>query len=523
MQIRQGPGVRDIGLSERAGVSEQSLFNIGNYVPPGPVANAYIHDRAHPACLIMGPVGSGKTNASFFKALRYAASLPPMRDGVIRAKGAVVRTDYRTLYKTTLASWFSWFPKDFHGSHFEGGADRPAVHQLRFLTPRGRKIELKMEFQALGDKRIEDVLRGWEGTFMLGDEFDLLEEDALNFGLQRTTRYPPRAEIGIDLEPCVMGALNPPGTPNHWIIERFQKNPKPGHKLWTQPSGLAPNAENVANLTKTYYTTLSATLPEWDVHRFVHGKVGWDRSGFPVYPEFDMSLHVAAQALKPIPGRSIYLGLDISGLHPAMVIVQRAPNLQIRVLEEIYGGRTGLTYFLELLNAALVERYRDCPIAAGYYDPSNDYGADKEGGEQTSIDIIRKALGRGGESIPLLPAYTNEIKPRTETVRNLLMYPCAPGVYGLAVSPTHCPMIVDGFVSNYRYRKNPDGTVTNAEHPRPEKNEHSNPHDALQYVCMGLVGRTQAMEQAARGAGPANPSGGRREPGGTRLKSAFSI
>ncbi|HEV2570948.1 MAG TPA: hypothetical protein VGU72_04360 [Beijerinckiaceae bacterium] len=501
---------------------ETPQFSISDYVPPGPVANAYIHDFAHPACLIMGPVGSGKTNASFFKALRYAASLPPMRDGVIRAKGAVVRTDYRTLYKTTLASWANWFPKDYPGSHWEGGADRPAVHIVRFRTPRGRKMEITMQFQALGDKRIEDVMRGWEGTFALGDEFDLLEEEALNFMLQRTTRYPPRNDIGIDLEPCVFGALNPPGSPSHWIVERFIKNPKPGHKIYLQPSGLSPQAENTKNLTKTYYQTLAASLPEWDVHRFVHGQVGWDRSGFPVYPEFNISHHIAVQEIKPIPGASIAIGLDISGLHPAVVIVQRAPNLQIRVLEEIYGGRTGLTHFLELLKAALVDRYAENPISLGCYDPSNDYGADKEGGEQTAIDIIRKALQRPGyDAVPLLPAYTNEIKPRIETVRNLLMYPAAPGVYGLQVSPTRCPMLIDGFSSMYRFRKNPDGTVANAEHPRPEKNEHSNPHDALQYICMALVGRVGAIDQAARGS--AGAGGPRRPPGSTRLQGGFQL
>ncbi len=65
--------------------------------------------------------------------------------------------------------------------------------------------------------------------------------------------------------------------------------------------------------------------------------------------------------------------------------------------------------------------------------------------------------------------------------------------------------------------------MSNAEHPRPEKNEHSNVHDAGQYLCMGLVGRTQAMDQAARGAGAHGNAGGKREPGGTRLKSAFQI
>jgi hypothetical protein len=141
-----------------------SDFSISNYTPPGPIAAAFIRsEKAAP--FIMGPVGSGKTMATIFKALRYTALMPPCKDGVIRAKGAVVRADYRTLYKTTLSSWHRWFPKDYPGSHYTGGADRPATHEVKFLTPRGKKIHMIVEFQALGENRIEDVMRGWEGSW----------------------------------------------------------------------------------------------------------------------------------------------------------------------------------------------------------------------------------------------------------------------------------------------------------------------------------------------------------------------
>ena len=123
------------------------MFNIASYVPPGPIAAQYIRDDDATVCAIMGPVGSGKTHATIFKALRFTAMMPPCRDGVIRAKGAVVRDSYRTLYATTLASWFHWFPKDFPGSKFTGGDDRPATHEIEFTTQRGRRIHLIVEFR----------------------------------------------------------------------------------------------------------------------------------------------------------------------------------------------------------------------------------------------------------------------------------------------------------------------------------------------------------------------------------------
>ena len=169
-------------------------FSIANYRPPGPVAEAFIRSPSL-VSTIMGPVGSGKTTAAIFRRLRYTAMMPPCRDGVIRAKGVIVRQDYRTLWRTTIPSWWEWFPRDFPGSTFVGGGDRPSQHDLVFTTPRGRKIELSVEFSALGSHRIEDVLRGWQGSWAWMEEADLMEEAALNFLIQRTNRYPPRREL----------------------------------------------------------------------------------------------------------------------------------------------------------------------------------------------------------------------------------------------------------------------------------------------------------------------------------------
>lgn len=483
-------------------------FSISNYKPPGPVAAAYIRSDLE-APFIMGPAGGGKTMATIFKALRYTALMPSCVDGVTRAKGLVVRTDYRTLYRTTLSSWFRWFPKDFPNSTYTGGADRPATHLLRFATPRGRKIELTVEFAALGDNRIEDMLRGWEGTWAWLNEADLLDESALDFLYQRGARWPPKNMLqgGADLPRRIFGDLNPPGNPNHWIVRRFLRAtpretpdgaapPPIALKLFQQPSGLSPNAENIANLPKDYYEGMVANMPEHDVQRFVHGRIGWDRSGMPVYPEFDARFNLAARPIKPIPGAEIHLGFDISGLHPGAVIVQRAPNLQLRVLEEFYFGRIGPTRFGEHLVAALEARYRDNPLGVSFYDPSNEWGVDKEEGTLTTIDIVRKAIG----PLTLLPAPSNEIPLRIEAVRNQLLLPITAEARGLVVSPDRCPMLVEGFMSMYRFVLNPDGNVRNAERPKPDKNEHANIHDALQYVTLGLVGRAGAIASAGRGA-----------------------
>ncbi len=475
------------------------MFSISNYLAPGPIAAEFIRDSTSTVPFIMGPVGSGKTNAAIFKLLRHTALLPPTKNGTIVARGTVVRTDYRTLYKTTLATWHQWFPADYAMGNFVGGADRPATHELKFTTPRGRRIDLTVQFQALGDKRIEDVLRGWEGTWAWMNEVDLLAQSALEFLQQRVPRYPRLSDLahGGELVPLVIGDLNPPGDPDHWIVKDFMDAPKTGYKLYQQPSGMSPDAENVANLPTHYYQRLSETMEPWNVQRFVHGKVGYDRSGLPVYPEFDARYNISATPLKPIAGQNIYIGLD-AALHPAAVIGQRAPDLQLRILEELYADRIGPTRFGEMLASVLEQRYRECPVGYVFYDPSADYGADKEGGEQSWIDIVRKAIG-----VPCIPAPSNEIALRVEGVRNLIVMPITGDKRALVVDPGRCPMLIKGFMSHYRYKLNPDGNLVNPGTPKPDKtNFFSNVHDANQYLCLGLLGRAGTIASAAKGFRP---------------------
>lgn len=495
-------------------------FSIGAYVPPGPVAGAFIASRK-PINAIQGPIGSGKTTASFFKALLYTASLPPCRDGIIRAKGAVVRQDYRTLYATTLESWFKWFPKSQHPD-FTGGIDRPAVHVVQFVTPRGKRIELRAEFKALGSQRIEQIMRGWEGTWIYLNEVDTQDEDSLDFGVQRTWRFPSadlldfaaapyfpaltRADGSKALPYCVIADLNAPPDPDHWICKRIIDNPYANSLggnigYFRQPGGLDANAENQKNSPREIYEEMAKTMDRYQVHRMIHNKTGYDRSGLPVFEEFDPDLHVAD--IDADPSLDLHLGFDISGLHPAAVIMQR-PGLQMRIVDELYIGRVHPEVFAEHFAAMLAERYGAFRIGASYYDPSNDYGADREGGYLSSIDAIRLACFARGEG-PLNPAPSNEIPLRLAALRNPMMANVRldKGMTGrgLIVAP-RCKMLIKGLVSHYRYQLTPAGGLVNPQNPKPIKNEYANVVDAAEYVALGLAGVAGAVRRAAQGMRP---------------------
>jgi hypothetical protein len=492
-----------------------TAFNIASYTPPGPVAAAYIRDDTATVAALMGPVGSGKTHATIFKALRFTAMMPVCRDGVIRAKGAVVRDSYRTLYATTLASWFMWFPKDYPGSRFIGGDDRPATHELAFSTMRGRRIELTVEFKALGLHRIEDIMRGWEGTWAWANEMDLLDRSAVRFLVQRTGRYPARGWMEHDVSPPaqVFGDMNPPEV-DTWVEEDFSTAPVEGYALHRQPGGRSPDAENVANLREGYYDRMAMGQPHWYVRRFVDAQFGYSRDGLPVYTDFDERRHIAPHILRPAPGLPIVLGFD-AGLHPAGVICQPMPDGQWRVLEELYWGRMGPGRFAELTRLALESRYRENDIQVAAADPSALYGADKEGGELSWLDIVSRALG-----LHLTPAPSNEPDLRLEAVRSMLTYAIAPEVPGIWVSPV-CKTLIKGFASHYRLKVDQHGKPVGGEAARPEKNEYSNLHDALQYAALTARGRAGIISAAARlrRPGQARGAGG----ASTVIKSEFAL
>lgn len=469
-------------------------FSLFNFEPPGPVAEAYLYDVTTPIPLIMGPFGSGKTTTSIFKLFHNVSRVPPCRDGVTRARCCVIRDQYRALYRTTLESWFKFFPKDFPGSHFEGGQDRPAKHTIRFVTPRGRPFEVITDFYAVGDHAIEELLKGYEPTFGYANEADLLHDSVLPYLYGRLGRYPSRdmlADPDADMPEQVFGDLNPPDV-DHWIYRKTQEERDPAYQLYKQPSGLSNEAENRRGVPRTRYENMARTLPADQVRRFVHGKFGYAVDGRPVHgEEFSEELHVSRDPLEPLDGLPLNLGLD-GGLSPAAVIGQLQPNGQDRVLAELVPPHgTGPGRFAEMLVDLLQTRFRGCPIGVATCDPANFFGADREGGELAWVETVMRAIGKRID-----PAPTNEPAIRIEAVRAGLVRMINAQTPATLIDP-RCRMLIGGFVANYRYRRHRVGTRDQYSE-RPEKNDWSHPHDANQYRVLGLRGRVGVINEAAR-------------------------
>lgn len=490
-------------------IPRQPLWNLKAFTPPGPVAARYVQSTG-PIDAICGPGGSGKTVASVFKAVRFAVrAMPVCTDGTVRVRLTVVRDNYRALYRTTLRTWFEWFPPDYPSSTFSGGVDRPACHQLRLSTVRkvdgiAREVpvDLTVDFFAVGDVAIEELLKGYETSCGWVNEADNLHERVVPFLFSRTGRYPSRVQLpeGIERPRLVMCDFNAPD-PDHplWLAcergtfgEKLEEGQARAINFFHQPSGLSKDAENRAGKSYAEYEAEARTLTADDVARFVHGRPGYARDGKPVYQgDFDAQRHRAPDTLPVIPGLPLHLGLD-QGLSPAAVLFQEASTGQVRIYAELVPDHgCGAMRFGEMLLALLRSpRFRDLPPGIAAADPAGFYGADKIAGELSWAQIIGQAIGR-----PVEPAPSQEPTIRRDAVRLLLRAHITADTPAFLVDPA-CVMLIKGFAARYRFKKRAHGGFEDS----PEKNEFSHPHDALQYGVLTLRGRAAVIGDAAAAA-----------------------
>lgn len=479
---------------------------------PGPVSAAFMASQPIMGGLhaINGPVGSGKTSTDFVKAIRVASKQAPSprrrarrADGTLvpvrMVKMCVVRDTYRQLWKTTLPSWWKRVPKEF--GDWNGPEGGPASHRVPFDFGDGTVIDFQVDFIAIADKAIEDVMRGYEPTFWFLNEFDLLPREVYTYAKGRAGRYPDMADGG----PTWYGMLGDCNAPEEssWVYKDFFNKSEAelealNVRLFIQPSGLSPEAENIENLPPGYYQNQIVGAPDWYVERMVKNVPGFSRSGKPIYTDFNDKLHVTKDELAPIPGLPIHIGLD-AGLDPAAVIGQKLGDGRWHILDELISEHgTGAKRFSRNLNELLKDRYEGWPVERikAWADPSAAYGADKQEDEESWLDIVSNQT-----AIPVRAAPTNALTDRLEAVRQVLTL--MPDGRPAFVLSARCKTLREGFNSGYRFRKlNVPGSDRYTD--EPDKNEFSHPHDALQYLMLGggehaaVHGRRQENANASR-------------------------
>jgi hypothetical protein len=475
-------------------VMEAADFKITEWSPPGPMSLQYAQSDAKVRGMI-GPLGSGKTTTMLVSEVFCAIRAPRCVDDVRRYRVLCTRDSYRQLYKTAIPSWQEYFPPTI-GS-WSGGQDRPAEHEIKFMDDYG-PAEFKIEFAAIPDGSIRDWLDGYQVTSIIMNAINSHPREVYDFGVQRIDRFPARRKLkpGFVNDAHIGFDMNKEDV-DHWCYEEFVLGFDPEFMLIKDfPSGLDPAAENAQNLPEDYYANIIRTLKSkpWLVKILVKNNWGASRSGQPVYPEYDDAKHLARGIdghptdIDADPGLELCIGLDAgtaTGGRPSAVFFQVAAPFQLRVIDELYLGRCGPNRFFDALLAKLDEPHLR-PAASDlrvWVDPSAFYGHDEESDEETWIDV-----GEAKLDVDFEEPESNELEGfRLETIRV-----CLNGHEGsqwMLVLSKRCKMLRRGFNSGYRYKRHEKRGETR-EDPKPDKNDESHPHDALQHGATGYFGRS---------------------------------
>lgn len=420
---------------------------------------------------VMGPFASGKSTGMVMELL-IRAMQQKAHGGVRYSRALVVRNTYAELKSTTIRTFLQWL-----GPLGEIAYDSP----IRFKSVRSLRDGTVMDFEVwfLPLDREDDVkkLRSLEVTFAWINEASEVPGNVLDQLRGRIGRYPPPTLGGPSWRGIIMDT-NPPPV-RSWFYDLFEVRKPENHKLFRQPPALLdgpepgtfvpnPEAENIRPELGgyQYYFNQVAGADESFIKVFVQGQYGQIFDGRPVYSRFDDRIHVSKEPLQPNPLAPLEIGMDF-GLNPAAVFTQLSPRGGLYALDEIAPANVTFEEFVtEMLVPKLRERFRGIPVQV-YGDPA---GASRNSlSSKTVYEILRE---RG---IAAVPARTNDLLLRRDAVTYFLERQ-----NGFLLDP-RCRILREGFLGGYRFAKQ-SGRQTSD--PKPEKNEFSHIHDALQYVAL---------------------------------------
>lgn len=439
--------------------------------------------------LLRGPVGSGKSVACCAAILMHAVRQQKAPDGIRKSRWAVIRNTQPELRTTTIKTWLDWFPEDVFGK-FNWAP--PFTHRIR-------KGDLDIEVIFLALDKPEDVkkLLSLELTGVWVNEAREVPKAVIDAATSRVGRYPSERDGGCSWSGVIMDT-NPPDEDHWWPIMAGDVPPpdwmgeaevrqlvKPANwAFFSQPGAMKPvkdkdgnvlswemnpARENQKGIKPSYYRNLiTGKSPQW-ISVYVCNEYGSLSDGKPVYPLFDRQLHVAHDALQPVPGIPIHVGLDF-GLTPSAVFAQNIRGRWL-VLREIVAVDMGIVRFSELLRRVMTE------LPGGDFkvfgDPAGDFRAQTD--ETTPFQILKRA------GIQARPTSSNDVALRIEAV-NAPLTRLVEKQPGLLIDP-RCTNLVKGFEGGYHYRRL---QVSGERYEdTPNKNRFSHVHDALQYLMLG--------------------------------------
>jgi hypothetical protein len=453
--------------------------------------------------MIMGPIGSGKSVACCMELFRCGMNQQPDDQGIRRTRMVVVRNTFPELQNTTIKTWVDWVPPGDPAKGLSGKMTSvsPITHYVKVALGDGTQMDMEVIFLALD--RPEDVkkLLSLECTGVWFNEVKFIDRAMIDGAGGRIGRYPSIKTGAPCTRKFIIADTNPPDDQS-WFYQMAEEEKPEGWAFFFQPSGLAPEAENLENLNqpphyrelslqerrehgRAYYTDqLPGKKKEW-IDVYIHGRYGFVQEGYPVYSKvWNRELHVSKQVVQFIPVAPHVVGIDCSGRHPAACLLQRGSRGHWKMLWELcitQDEGMAARDFARLLKESLVSLGVRAERVEFWGDPAGQY---PDTNEETFYQILR------GQGIRVKACRTNNLDPRIQVVKHYLSQ-LLDGEPLFSVSPS-CPHAIRAFDGGYQYRKISTSGTSRAD-DKPIKDRFSDIMDAIQYALLGIGGMRETM------------------------------
>jgi hypothetical protein len=446
------------------------------YKPQGRVLKEFHRQSGTFVRVLIGPLGSGKTQACISEMLRQIDTQVPDNQHVRRSRWAAVRNTYPDLVNTTIKDFKEIVEPMGIGTFVNTS---PPRWNCKYKRPDGTTVEAEVLFLAFDIPQDEKKARGLQLSGVWLNEMKELNRNNTDMLMGRVGRYPPRAQVR-KAHSCIIGDTNAPDR-DHWLAKLCKEEHPKGWWFGIQPPGVIrhggdwvtnPDAENVNNLPPNYYARLIAGRKASWIRKNLANEFVYHTDGRPVHPDFNEAIHVADYNLLPTNGIVINVGIDF-GRTPAACIMQRQLNNQWYVLDELVSDNTSALSFGKALRAFLNEHYSGFVIEATG-DPAGDDMAQTR--DETPIEMINLA------GVECHPASTNDFETRITALDSQLTA-IIQGQPKFLISPK-CQTLIKGLAGGYQYRRL-QKAGDDSFHNKPEKSPTSHVVEACHYGLMG--------------------------------------